>query len=200
MRDLVRQSEPIPEVMTFDFAGGRIAAMNDLILAEMRTTDATPDRIHGDSILNRRATKCLFDRKPLPPGLAGLAERLYAALAIYLERWHPTLVGRPFRHRSWCNHYKPNEGVPWHDHGETPVVAVYSVQGNGGDLIIQDEADPARCHRLDTPPGRLIFMAGNMRHCSTPNFGPVAARVSLPVNFMFAEGPRPTADQPRACP
>tara|TARA_R110001592_G_scaffold64194_1_gene197394 strand:- start:3542 stop:4144 length:603 start_codon:yes stop_codon:yes gene_type:complete len=200
MRDLVRRTEPIPEVMIFDFAGGRIAAMNDLILMEMRTTDATPNRIHGDNILNHRATECLFDRRPLPPELASLAERLYAALAVYLERWHPSLAGRPFRHRSWCNHYRPNEGVPWHDHGETPVVAIYSVQGYGGDLIIQDDADPARCHRLDTPPGRLIFMAGRMRHCSTPNFGPVAARVSLPVNFMFAESPGPTAGRPRACP
>ncbi|MEQ9556209.1 MAG: hypothetical protein RIG67_10570 [Rhodospirillales bacterium] len=171
--------------MTFDFAGGRIAAMNDLILSEMRTAKATPDRIHGDNILHRRATECLFERTPLPPGLAGLAERLYAALAVYLERWHPSLVGRPFRHRSWCNHYKPNEGVPWHAHGETPVVAVYSVRGSGGDLIIQDDADPARCHRVETPPGRLIFMTGRMRHCSTPNFGPAEARVSLPVNFMF---------------
>ena len=195
MRDLVRRTEPTPEVMIFDFAGGRITAMNDLILAEMRTTDVTPDSIYGDNVLNRRATECLFDRKPLPPGLAGLAERLYAALAVYLERWHPSLVDRPFRHRSWCNHYKPNEGVPWHDHGKTPVVTVYSVKGDGGDLIIQDEADSMHCHRVETPPGRLIFMPGHLRHCSTPNFGPIETRVSLPVNFQFTKNPGDNADQ-----
>ncbi|UTW51495.1 hypothetical protein KFF05_16580 [bacterium SCSIO 12827] len=196
MRDLARWSEPIPKIMIFDFAGGRIAAMNDLILAEMRTVDATPDSIHGDNIVNRRATECLFDRRPLPPGLTGLVERLYAALAVYLERWHPALIDRPFRHRSWCNYYKPNEGVPWHDHGETPVVAVYSVQGDGGDLIIQDDSDPARCHRVETPPGRLIFMPGHLRHCSTPNFGPINMRVSLPVNFQFTKGPGATLTNP----
>ncbi|MCF3628155.1 hypothetical protein RJ527_08770 [Thalassospiraceae bacterium LMO-SO8] len=192
MRDLVQRSEPLPGVMAFDFAGGRIAAMNDLILAEMRTAEVTPDSIHGDNILNRRATQCLFDRTPLPPGLGALAERLYAALAVYVGRWRPEFVGAPFRHRSWCNHYKPNEGVPWHDHAETPVVAVYSVKGDGGDLIIQDGTDPQRCHRVETPPGRMIFMDGRLRHCSTPNFGPVAARVSLPVNFTFGPAPQPT--------
>lgn len=196
MRDLVRRSEPIPEVMAFDFAGGRIAAMNDLILAEMRTAEATPDSLHGDNILNRRATECLFDRRPLPPGLNTLAERLYAALAVYLERWQPGLVGRPFRHRSWCIHYKPNEGVPWHDHQETPVVAVYSVRGNGGDLIIQKQTDAMQCYRVETPPGRLIFMPGRLRHCSTPNFGPTETRVSLPINFQFAKSPGHGTDRP----
>jgi hypothetical protein len=131
----------------------------------------------------------LFDRHPVPSGLSALAKRLYAALDVYLERWHPALVGQPFRHRSWCNHYKPNEGVPWHDHGKTPVVAIYSIKGEGGDLIIQDDTDPMRCHRVETPSGRLILMAGHIRHCSTPNFGPVAARVSLPVNFQFTKPP-----------
>lgn len=198
MRDLVRRSEPLPGVMAFDFAGGRIAAMNDLIIREMRTAEHTVDSIHGDNILNRRAVHCLFDRDPLPPGLGALSERLYAALQVYLARRHPHLAGRPFRHRSWCNHYKPNEGVPWHDHAETPVVAVYSVSGSGGDLIIQDKDDPARCHRVETPPGRLIFMEGWMRHCSTPNFGPRDTRVSLPVNFRFDRPPDPAMGRPAA--
>ncbi|MAN79625.1 MAG: hypothetical protein CMM77_12600 [Rhodospirillaceae bacterium] len=193
MRDLVHRSEPLPGVMAFDFAGGRITAMNDLILAELRTPTTTPDNIHGDNILNRRATECLFDRRPRPPGLSALAERLYAALAVYIGQRHPALIGAPFRHRSWCNHYKPNEGVPWHDHAETPVVAVYSVKGEGGDLIIQDRANPQRCHRVETPTGRLIFMDGRMRHCSSPNFGPVETRVSLPVNFTFGHDPHPTS-------
>lgn len=196
MRDLARRSEPIPEVMTFDFSGGRITAMNDLILAEMRTTKSTPDPIHGDDILNQRATVCLFDRSPLSPGLSALKGRLYAGLAVYLERWQPGLVGRPFRHRSWCNHFKPNEGVPWHDHAETPIVAVCMIRGNGGDLIIQDETDAMRCHRVETPPGRLIFMPGRLRHCSTPNFGPIETRVSLPINFQFAKSPGHGTDQP----
>jgi|GEM_PF-1572669 len=196
MRDLVRRSEPIPEIMVFDFAGGRISAMNNLILAEMRTTQATPGSIYGDNILNRQATECLFDRRPLPPGLSALKERLYAALTIYLERWQPDLVGQPFRHRSWCNHFKPNEGMPWHDHAETPIVAVYLVGGDGGDLIIQDETDAMRCHRVETLPGRLIFMPGRLRHCSTPNFGPIETRVSLPVNFRFAKSPEHDIDRP----
>lgn len=197
MRDLARRTEPLPGVMAFDFRGGRIAAMNDLILREMRTTERTPAAVHGDNILNRRAVLCLFDRRPLPPGLTALMERLYAALRVYLTRSHPHLASLPFRHRSWCNHYEPNEGVPWHDHAETPVVAIYSVKGDG-DLIIQDKDNPIRCHRVETPPGRLIFMEGWMRHCSAPNFGPQETRVSLPVNFSFGPAPRPAGIAPAA--
>ena len=191
MRDLAGYADAGPGVTIFDFTGGRVAAINDMILEEMRTGDPTPAARYGDDILNRRATGCLFDYDPLPPGLAGLAARLYPALAAYLGRHRPDLVGLPFRHRSWCNHFKPNEGVPWHDHRSTPVVAVYSVKGGGGDLIIQDPDMPHRCHRLETPPGRLIFMPGALRHCSTPNFGPEETRVSLPVNFSFGPHERP---------
>lgn len=186
MRDLAARSEPLPGVMTFDFRGPRIAAMNDLILLAMRTPEPTAAAVHGDNILNRRATECLFERDPLPLGLSLLRPRLYGALGAYLARHRPDLHGRPFRHRSWCNRYRPNEGVPWHDHAETPVVAVYSVKGDGGDLIVADDGDPGLCHRIATPPGRLVIMAGGRRHCSTPNFGPVEPRVCLPVNFHFA--------------
>lgn len=184
MRDLAGTGEPLPGVMAFDFRGGRIAAMNDLILADMRTPQPSPGALHGDNILNRRATECLFDARPLPPGLATLRPRLYGALAAYLARHRPDLTGRPFRHRSWCNHYKPNEGVPWHDHAGTPVVAVYYVQGHG-DLIVADPGDPTLCRRIETHPGRMILMAGTRRHCSSPHFGPAGTRVCLPVNFHF---------------
>jgi hypothetical protein len=185
MRDLARSFSPLRNVEAFDFAGGRIEAMNQMILEEMKTETPTPRSVHGQNILENRATKCLFAAEPLRQGLRTLKRHLYESLAVYLDHWRPDLAGRPFRHRSWCNHYQPNEGVPWHDHAGTPIVAVYSVKGNGGDLIIADPENPNLCHRVTTPPGRLMFMNGGLQHCSTPNFGPSEKRVSLPVNFYF---------------
>lgn len=190
MRDLVRSFIPLPDVMVFEFEGGRITAMNDAIIRELKTDAPTAPSAHGENILENRATDCLFDRTPLPAGLRNLKGRLYESLSIYLDTFHAALAGRPFLHRSWCNHYPPNQGVPWHRHARTPVVCLYSIKGNGGDLMIEDVNDPQLCHRIATPPGRLIFFPGRLRHCSTPNFGPTETRISLPVNFYFEQEPK----------
>lgn len=183
--DLQNRFEATPGVVVFDFRGARTTAINEAVLEELRTPAPTRNGIHGQHIRENRATRCLFDRDPLPPGLSSLRTRIYRALALYLIDHLPDAVGRPFRHRSWCNHYDPNEGVPWHNHAETPVVSISSIKGDGGDLIIQDPDISDVCHRIQTPPGRMIFMPGVLQHCSTPNFGPDETRVSLPVNFYF---------------
>lgn len=175
--------ESLAQVVAYDFTGPRTLAMNEAIFHSLQTEAHVVSPPHGENIREQRATRCVFDMEPLPVGLRLFRPRLYEALRDYRARWRPDLVGVALGHRSWVNHYGPDQGIPWHAHGRSQVVAVYVLRGTErSDLIVEDPQTPGVCFRVGMPTGRLLFMSGNIWHCASPNFS-ATTRAVLAVNF-----------------
>ena len=187
LRDLVKSQEVAPGVMVYDFRGPRIDAMNDGVIQHMGSIKSPPP-VEGSNTLNRGPREPgFFYLDPLPVEFKMLRERIFACLDNYLNRCMPHLIGLPWKQISWSNWYGPSEGAPWHDHiaVNAAVVAVYTVRdGVRSDFIFKDRAERDMAHLLQTPPGRLVFMSGDIEHCTSPNYGP-ERRVSIPVDFVF---------------
>lgn len=190
VRDLDRIERLTPMIDVYDFRGPRIDVMNEGLIAVVAGNgDIDDNALYRDkNILNKGPIMpCLLTNRSTDPVVRGLKSRILACFRHYMITHHPEQANDTYQHRSWCNHYGPSVGAPWHDHTQmgASFSAVYAITpGIDCHFLFIEKRRATTARMVDMPAGRLLIMPSNLVHCTTPNAGP-ETRITLPVDFTL---------------